>query len=112
MNVPLNALIVDDSEVDALLVTRELQKGGYCVQATRVETAEDLLEALATGSCDVVLTDHSMPKLDSRDALRLVQSTGQDIPFIIVSRAIGEETAVASILLWSYQRSPTGVLSI
>ena len=97
MNKPiLRTLIVEDSEDDALLLTRYLQQT-YELIYVRVDSADGLSQALHQGEWDVVLSDHSMPSFDSFAALQIVQQRGRDLPFIIVSGAIGEDLAVAAI---------------
>ncbi|CAG9933632.1 EAL domain-containing protein [Candidatus Nitrotoga arctica] len=97
MNKPtLRTLIIEDSEDDALLLTRYLQQTHELIHV-RVDSAEGLSQALKQGEWDLVLSDHSMPGFDSFAALQIVQQSGRDLPFIIVSGAIGEDLAVAAI---------------
>ncbi|GAA0816338.1 response regulator [Spirilliplanes yamanashiensis] len=91
----VSLLIVEDSDDDALLILRQFQRAGVAVEHTRVETAEDLAAALERCCPDVVLSDYNMPMFNAREALDLVQATGLDIPFILVSGEVGEETAAA-----------------
>jgi PAS domain S-box-containing protein/putative nucleotidyltransferase with HDIG domain len=97
MNQPLRILIVEDSEADALLLVRVLQKGGYDPAYERVETADAMGEALGREAWDVIISDYKMPQFSGLGALKLYKEKELDIPFIIVSGAIGEETAVAAI---------------
>ncbi|HSH72847.1 MAG TPA: EAL domain-containing protein [Methylophilaceae bacterium] len=90
----LHALIVEDSEDDTLLLLNELKKGGYDPIYIRVETAHDMLAELTNKTWDIVYSDFTMPKFSAFDALALLHSTGQDVPFIIVSGTIGEDRAV------------------
>jgi hypothetical protein len=92
---PLNALIVEDSERDAALLVRELRRGGYDVTCERVDTEPAMRAAIERQSWDIVLSDYSMPKFSALAALALVVEMGLDIPFIIVSGSLGEETAVS-----------------
>ena len=94
MKALLRVLIVEDSADDAQILIRELTRGGFAPECKRVACAEDLTAALDSGEWDVVLSDHSMPGFGGLQALKLFQSRHKDIPFIIVSGAIGEETAV------------------
>ena len=93
----LNVLIVDDCENDALLIVRELRKGGYDPQYQIVETSEALQMALESGHWQVVITDHNMPGFDSNDVLGFVRDRAVDTPVIIVSGTIGEEAAVKAM---------------
>ena len=98
MGVPLKVLLVEDSEDDALLVLRELRRGGYEPDHERVDTAAGVEAALEAGGWDVVISDHSMPAFSSEAALELVRGRGfPDLPFIIVSGRIGEDVAVAAM---------------
>lgn len=92
----LRVLLVEDSEDDALLVLQQLQRGGYTLQVKRVETAL-VMKAALEETWDIVIADYSLPQLNALAALKLVQETGQDLPFIIVSGHIGEELAVAAM---------------
>ena len=94
---PLHLLLVEDSPDDALFVLRELKRGGYSVTHTRVETAETFAQALEAGPWDLIIADHALPRFDALTALRMVQQRGLDLPFIIVSGQMGEDTAVAAM---------------
>jgi diguanylate cyclase (GGDEF)-like protein/PAS domain S-box-containing protein len=91
----LRLLVVDDSERDAELLIRQVEAAGYNTASHRVDTAGDLATALAERAWDVVLADFRMPSLDGFGALDIFQRNGRDIPFVIVSGTVGEETAVA-----------------
>jgi len=97
MNIPINVLIVEDSEDDALLLVRELRRGGYDVTFEQVETAEALVDALDLRKWDLVISDYTMPHFRGTDALKLVRERDQDIPFIFASGTIGEDSAVAAM---------------
>src|SRR5215210_1220300 len=98
MSQRLRILIVEDSEDDAQLLLRELKRGGLDLESERVETAGAFLEALKDPKkWDLVISDFSLPQFSAPQALKLLQESGLDIPFIIVSGTIGEETAVAAL---------------
>lgn len=92
----LRTLIIEDSEDDAFLLSRFLQQT-YELIHVRVDSANGLTKALQESEWDLVLSDHAMPGFDSFAALKIVQQSGHDLPFIIVSGAIGEDLAVAAI---------------
>lgn len=94
----LNILIVDDSEDDALLLVRALQRSDCEIRWQRVQNRNDMLESLETGTWDVVISDYNMPGFSALHALNLIQKTGRDMPFIVVSGAVGEERAVEIML--------------
>jgi two-component system, NarL family, sensor histidine kinase UhpB len=98
MGVPLKVLLVEDSENDALLLLRELRRGGYEPLYERVDTAAGMEAALDERAWDLVIADHSMPAFSSSAALELLKRRGfVDVPFIIVSGRIGEDAAVAAM---------------
>jgi signal transduction histidine kinase len=95
---PLRVLLIEDSEDDAALILRQLRLGGYAPEPRRVETPEELREALRTQPFEVILCDYSLPRLDAPAAFRILrEEQGLDVPFIIVSGTIGEERAVECI---------------
>lgn len=89
----LRVLIVEDSEDDALLVVREVKRGGFDVEHRRVETVGDFRKALRE-DWDLVLSDFNLPHMSGLEALSVLKETGRDVPFILVSGRIGEEGAV------------------
>jgi PAS domain S-box-containing protein len=90
----LHLLVVDDSEDDALLIMRALEKENFKLSHKRVENAAELSAALDEGGWDLVLSDYSMPGFSGANALELCRKKAFDTPFIIVSGRIGEEVAV------------------
>jgi signal transduction histidine kinase len=88
-------LIVEDSEPDAGLILRELRRGGFAPTHERVQTVEALRAALARQPWDVVLSDYYLPGFDAPSALAVLQERGDDLPFIVISGSVGEDTAVA-----------------
>ena len=97
MSERLRVLIVEDSEDDAMLVLRELRRGGFEPEMERVDNQDELRRALRQRNWDVVITDHNMPGFSSEAALETVKETGLDVPVIIVSGSIGEDIAVAAM---------------
>src|SRR5450830_1440189 len=93
----LRIVLIEDNSDDALLVVREVEHTGYAVQAQRVQTAEELRDALAQGTWDLVLADYSLPHFSATEGLAILKEAGLDVPFIIVSGCIGEEMAVQLI---------------
>jgi diguanylate cyclase (GGDEF)-like protein len=97
MAIPVRILLVEDSEDDAALLTRQLRKGGYDLTCRRVDCGQDFESALLTENWDIVITDHNLPGYSSGATLAAVKRSGLDIPVIIVSGSIGEEIAVAAM---------------
>jgi CheY-like chemotaxis protein len=87
-------LVVEDSENDALLLMRELKKGGYEPEYERVETPEAMEKALAASGWDVVVSDYRLPRFGAPEALALFRESGHGAPFVVVSGKLGEDAAV------------------
>jgi PAS domain S-box-containing protein len=94
---PLRVLILEDSEFDARTLVNALRKGGYEPVFQRLDTAEAMQQALASKKWDIVLADYNMPLFNAPGALKVLQESGQDLPFIIISGGIGEDIAVAAM---------------
>jgi PAS domain S-box-containing protein len=96
---PLRVLLVEDDEDDARLLTRYFERAGYRTFVHRVETADDMRRALTQPDAewDVVLADFNLPSFSAPAALQLVKRTGKDVPFIVMSGAVSEDTAVAAM---------------
>jgi PAS domain S-box-containing protein len=97
MKSPLKVLILEDSENDAFFIVEELQRGGYVPSHERIWTPEQMRDALHRVAWDVIIGDYSMPGFDGLAGFSLLRASGLDIPFIIISGAIGEELAVAAM---------------
>ena len=97
MTDSLRVLLVEDTASDAKMIALELRRAWPLLELERVETA-DAMRALVLGKTwDVVLSDWSMPKFSAPAALAVLKETNLDLPFIIVSGTIGEETAVEAM---------------
>jgi len=95
----LRVLLIEDSENDAMLLLRELRRGGYQPFLQRVYTREDMEKALCAADArgepfQVVISDYYMPRFRAPDALGLLRELGYDVPFIVVSGKIGKDAAV------------------
>jgi PAS domain S-box-containing protein len=93
----VHILLIEDNEDDAILEIDELSRGGFQVEYSLVQTRHELIHAMENASWDCIISDFSMPQFSGLEALVIVRETGKDIPFILVSGAIGEETAVAAM---------------
>ena len=90
----LRILIIDDSGADAELIQHALRKGGISAFFKRVCTADDMRQEIDDSRWDLILCDCHMPRFSAEAALRMWREKGEDVPFIILSGAIGEEEAV------------------
>jgi DNA-binding NtrC family response regulator len=86
--------MAEDSPTDAKLVTNALRSTGLTIELERVEDADAMRAALSRGPWDLIISDWSMPSFSAMAALQVTKQSGLDLPFIIVSGAMGEEAAV------------------
>jgi diguanylate cyclase (GGDEF)-like protein/PAS domain S-box-containing protein len=91
-------LIVEDQPFEAEMMARALVKGGYDLAWNRVDTEKEYVAALDTPP-DIILSDYHMPQFSGRRALTLLKQRALDIPFILVTGSIGEESAVEMMRL-------------
>jgi hypothetical protein len=90
---PLRVLIVEDCDDDLLLLLHELDRGGYAVSHSRVETVDALKSAL-TEDWQLVVSDCSLPTMTAHDVLTTLKADRPDLPCIVISGTIAEEAAV------------------
>jgi PAS domain S-box-containing protein len=95
----LRVLMVEDSEDDAFLTIRVLKKGGYNPVYERVETAAAMKKALKEKQWDIILCEYKLPKFNAPLAIAVLKEANIDIPLIIVTGKIGEETAAECMRL-------------
>lgn len=95
MSTLLRVLLVEDSENDAVLILREIQKAGYAIESRRVENADQMQAALDEHGWDIITADYSLPQFDAPSALAVLQKKRLDIPFIVISGHISDDEAVA-----------------
>ncbi|HML04989.1 MAG TPA: GAF domain-containing protein, partial [Methanobacterium sp.] len=97
MNKTLKLLIIEDSPTDADLVELEFVDEGIELSSKIVETREDFIKELTEFEPELVLSDYNLPNFDGLSALEIKKEIAPDIPFIMVSGAIGEELAVETL---------------
>ena len=92
-----HVLLVEDEPIVQRITRLALERLGYSV-----ETADDgqqALDALRTrGPFALVITDLLMPRIDGRELIRLARSTGNTLPFILLSgQPMDELESIAGI---------------
>jgi two-component system, cell cycle sensor histidine kinase and response regulator CckA len=97
MSGALRVLMVEDSPTDAKMMARELHRLDREVRFERVETAETMRAALRGQEWDAIISDWALPKFSAMEALSCVKELALDVPFIVVSGTVGEETAVEAM---------------
>lgn len=95
MGHAIRILIVEDSENDVLLLNDVLEENGFDVSYAVVDTPEAMASALKERTWDFVIADYMMPRFSGPDALRVLQESGLDIPFILVSGTSSDDTGIA-----------------
>ena len=93
----LRLLMLEDSSDDEELLLQELRTHGYEFSHTRVETRAEFARALEAGPWDAIISDYMLPGFTGLEAFSLVDERGLDVPFILVSGTIGEETAIEAM---------------
>lgn len=96
MGKPLNILIAEDSQDDADLVLAQLRHAGFDPKWKRVEVEADFLSEVKK-SPDIIISDYSMPEFSGLRAAEILQETGLNIPFILISGTVGEDIAVQAM---------------
>ncbi len=95
---PLQLLLVEDNPDDAFLLARHLSRNGFTADIRRVETSAEMRDALAaTPRPELILADYNLPNFSGPAALQILKENGLDIPFIMLSGAMDETTAVESM---------------
>src|SRR5579863_10250766 len=97
MAAPLHAMLIENSEADAELILRELERAGFQCKPQIVATRAEFLEHLDRFPFDIVLADYRLPGWTGMDAFSAMRQAGRDVPFILVTGILGEEVAVECI---------------
>src|SRR5712691_8765977 len=97
IGTPLRVLLVEHDPNDAGLLLAELENSGFRVSHEIVENREQFLAQLEKGPFDAILADYRLPDWSGLEALKELRASGKDIPFLLVSRTLGEEEAVECI---------------
>jgi DNA-binding NarL/FixJ family response regulator len=94
MNEELRILILEDVPTDADLIQDELRQGGTVFTPNCVKDKASYLKALDEFAPNIILSDYSLPSFDGLTALKFAVEKCPNVPFIFVSGALGEETAI------------------
>ncbi|HLL06749.1 MAG TPA: ATP-binding protein [Myxococcaceae bacterium] len=91
---PLTILLLEDSELDARLISAQLEEAGLRVHLERADSRDAFQRALGRGGYDLILSDYNIPGFDGLSALTTARRILPDTPFLFVSGALGEERAI------------------
>jgi two-component system, cell cycle sensor histidine kinase and response regulator CckA len=97
MSVELCVLVLEDNMLDAELALLTLDQAGYTCHWDCVDTREAFLRCLDEQTYDLVISDYNLPMFDGLTAVQLLRQRDPDLPFILVSGTLGEETAIESL---------------
>jgi signal transduction histidine kinase len=99
MKTTLRILSLEDDEDDFDFITETLERGGFAVVASRVDSRKQFTEAVTAFRPDVILSDHALPLFDSTEALGIAKNSLPLVPFILVTGAVSDEFAVKTLKL-------------
>jgi two-component system NtrC family sensor kinase len=92
----VSVLVVEDEKTDFDLVARGLHRSGVDARCVRVDTEEEYCKQLQLQP-DVILSDYVLPSFSALQALELLKASGLDIPLIVLTGMVSEETVVESM---------------
>ncbi|PSJ18393.1 hybrid sensor histidine kinase/response regulator [Nitrosomonas supralitoralis] len=98
----LKILLIEHSAQDAERVLEILLRSGFQTDCLCVATVEDFLNALRLQDWNLILSDYASPHLGAHNVIELIKNQGLDIPVIIISSDVGEETADYIMALGAY----------
>ncbi|MBK7212827.1 MAG: PAS domain S-box protein [Bacteroidales bacterium] len=90
----LRILMIEDLPTDTELIRREIRKSGIQFTDITVDTKQEFIDALASFNPDIILSDYSLPEFDGKLALEIQQKLAPNVPFVLVTGSVNEETAV------------------
>ena len=93
----LQILLLEDDLADSELIRATLKNGGMNCEFKRVTTREEFVIELQNENLDLILSDYLLPQFDGISALEIAQQISPDVPFILVSGVLGEETAIEAL---------------
>jgi signal transduction histidine kinase len=94
MNFDVRILVLEDNPLDAELMEDILRASGIKFSSKRVDNEEEFCNSLNEFSPDLILSDYDLPVFTGLEALKLRQKICPDVPFILVTGAVGEERAI------------------
>lgn len=93
----IRILLLEDSDIDAELLSAHLVKAKLEFSLDRVFNRRDFVAAVQRGDHDIVLADYSLPDFDGLSALNIAAALRPELPFIFVSGVVGEEFATNAL---------------
>lgn len=97
MTAPLHIVHLEDSRIDAELVRELLENAGLRIEVECVDNKEAFVAALRRGGHDIILADYSLPTFDGMSALELARTLCPEVPFLFVTGALKDDSAVETL---------------
>lgn len=97
LEAAVRILVLEDSDDDVELLALHLRASGPPSELHRVDTLVGFEQALRREPWDVILADYNLGRFTALDALTILKASSLDIPFIIVSGSVGEESAARAM---------------
>ena len=91
--MPLRLLVIEDRQSDFEMLEEQLRRQGLDAWCRRVDTVEDLTDALEDPSWDAVLTDYNVPGMGFQSSVALVRGRRPALPIVLFSGYMGEDQA-------------------
>src|SRR5580704_993349 len=85
----LEILYLEDSEADFESCVRELARAHFDFRCDPVSTLEEFTQKLPANTYDIVLADYQLKGFTGLSALALLHESRKNVPFILVSGALG-----------------------
>jgi PAS domain S-box-containing protein len=92
--MPPRILVSEDTEIDFKLLEQELRRTQFSCELRRVDSRDTFLQALQEYKPDLIISDYYLIGFNALDALELLKQHAPDTPFIVLTNALNEETAV------------------
>lgn len=96
---PLQILITDDHAITRLGIRQLLQEAFPQAVIAEAGDAAGTLKAIATGRCDLLILDVSLPDRDGLDVLREIKANHPQVPVLIFSVHPEEQFALRALKL-------------
>lgn len=93
----IKILILEDTESDVFLINRQLSKSGLKYSLDVVTNKEGFIDYMEKNTPHIILSDYILPDFNGLEALHYILDLKRNIPFIIITGAINEDTAVNCI---------------
>jgi PAS domain S-box-containing protein len=92
--LPPRILVCEDTEIDFKLLEQELARSQFACELHRVDKRDAFSRALSDFGPDLIISDYYLTGFNALDALEILKRNAPDVPFIVLTNALNEETAV------------------